>query len=224
MTAISKSMSSPGLLATTIAKKVLMALTGVILTGFVLVHMTGNLLLYLGPEAINAYGEMLQSKPAVVWAARAVLLGSVLLHIWAAATLTLANLSARPVGYRKTAYEASTYASRTMRWGGPLLALFIVYHLLHFTVGSVHPDFVRGDVYHNVVIGFQNPLVAFFYALSMVALSLHLFHGITSMLQTVGLSHPRYNGLRSMIGTAYAAIVTVGNLSFPLSVFFGLVR
>ena len=224
MTAISKSMSSPGLLATTIAKKVLMALTGVILTGFVLVHMTGNLLLYLGPEAINAYGEMLQSKPAVVWAARAVLLGSVLLHIWAAATLTLANLSARPVGYRKTAYEASTYASRTMRWGGPLLALFIVYHLLHFTVGSVHPDFVRGDVYHNVVIGFQNPLVAFFYALSMVALSLHLFHGITSMLQTVGLSHPRYNGLRSMIGTAYAAIVTVGNLSFPLSVYFGLVR
>ena len=224
MTAISKSMSSPGLLATTIAKKVLMALTGVILTGFVLVHMTGNLLLYLGPEAINAYGEMLQSKPAVVWAARAVLLGSVLLHIWAAATLTLANLSARPVGYRKTAYEASTYASRTMRWGGPLLALFIVYHLLHFTVGSVHPDFVRGDVYHNVVIGFQNPLVAFFYALSMVALSLHLFHGITSMLQTVGLSHPRYNGLRSMIGTAYAAIVTVGNLSFPLSVSFGLVR
>jgi succinate dehydrogenase / fumarate reductase cytochrome b subunit len=201
-----------------------MALTGVILTGFVLVHMTGNLLLYLGPEAINAYGEMLQSKPAVVWAARAVLLGSVLLHIWAAATLTLANLSARPVGYRKTAYEASTYASRTMRWGGPLLALFIVYHLLHFTVGSVHPDFVRGDVYHNVVIGFQNPLVAFFYALSMVALSLHLFHGITSMLQTVGLSHPRYNGLRSMIGTAYAAIVTVGNLSFPLSVYFGLVR
>ena len=224
MTAISKSMSSPGLLATTIAKKVLMALTGVILTGFVLVHMTGNLLLYLGPEAINAYGEMLQSKPAVVWAARAVLLGSVLLHIWAAATLTLANLSARPVGYRKTAYEASTYASRTMRWGGPLLALFIVYHLLHFTVGSVHPDFVRGDVYHNVVIGFQNPLVAFFYALSMVALSLHLFHGITSMLQTVGLSHPRYNGLRSVIGTAYAAIVTVGNLSFPLSVYFGLVR
>ena len=201
-----------------------MALTGVILTGFVLVHMTGNLLLYLGPEAINAYGEMLQSKPAVVWAARAVLLGSVLLHIWAAATLTLANLSARPVGYRKTAYEASTYASRTMRWGGPLLALFIVYHLLHFTVGSVHPDFVRGDVYHNVVIGFQNPLVAFFYALSMVALSLHLFHGITSMLQTVGLSHPRYNGLRSVIGTAYAAIVTVGNLSFPLSVYFGLVR
>lgn len=224
MTAIAPPLSSPGLLATTVARKVVMALTGIILTGFVLIHMTGNLLLYQGPEALNHYAELLQSKPPLVWTARLVLLASVALHIWAATTLTLANWAARPVGYRKTAYEASTYASRTMRWGGPLLLLFIVYHLLHFTVGAVHPDFVRGDVYHNVVIGFQNPLVAFFYVLSMVALSLHLFHGVESMLQTIGLSHPKYNGLRSMIGAAYAAVVTVGNLSFPLSVFFGLVR
>jgi succinate dehydrogenase / fumarate reductase, cytochrome b subunit len=201
-----------------------MALTGVILTGFVLIHMTGNLLLYKGPEALNAYGELLQSKPPLVWTARLVLLACVALHIWAATTLTLANWAARPVSYRKTAYETSTYASRTMRWGGPLLLLFIVYHLLHFTVGSVHPDFVRGDVYRNVVVGFQSPLVAFFYVLSMVALSLHLFHGVESMLQTFGLSHPKYNGLRKVIGAAYAAVVTVGNLSFPLSVFFGLVR
>lgn len=224
MTAIAQSVSSPGLLATTIAKKVVMALTGIILTGFVLVHMTGNLLLYLGPEALNAYAEMLQSQAAVVWGARAVLLLSVLLHIWAAASLTLTNLAARPVGYRKSAYEASSYASRTMRYGGPLLLLFIVYHLLHLTVGSVHSNFIRGDVYHNVVVGFQNPLVAFFYVLSMVALSLHLFHGVSSMLQTLGLSHPRYNGLRSMLGAGFAAIVTVGNLSFPLSVYFGLVK
>lgn len=224
MTAIAPPLSPPGLLATTVARKVVMALTGVILTGFVLIHMTGNLLLYQGPEALNHYADLLQSKPPLVWTARLVLLASVALHIWAATTLTLANWAARPVGYRKTAYEASTYASRTMRWGGPLLLLFIVYHLLHFTVGAVHPDFVRGDVYHNVVIGFQNPLVAFFYVLSMVALSLHLFHGVESMLQTIGLSHPKYNGLRSMIGAAYAAVVTVGNLSFPLSVFFGLVR
>ena len=224
MTAIVQSVSLPGLLATTIAKKVVMALTGIILTGFVLVHMTGNLLLYLGPEALNAYAEMLQSKAAVVWAARAVLLGSVGLHIWAATSLTLTNLAARPVGYRAHAYEASTYASRTMRWGGPLLLLFIVYHLLHFTVGSVHSNFIRGNVYHNVVVGFQNPLVAFVYVLSMVALSLHLFHGVNSMLQTLGLSHPRYNGLRSMASAGYAALITVGNLSFPLSVYFGLVR
>ena len=224
MTAIARPLASPGLLSTTVAKKVLMAVTGLILTGFVLVHMVGNLLLYKGPEAINAYGEMLQSKPPVVWTARLVLLACVIGHAWAALSLSLVNLAARPVGYRKTAFEASTYASRTMRWGGPLLLLFIVYHLLHFTVGSVHPDFVRGDVYHNVVIGFQNPLVAFFYVLSMLALSLHLFHGVESMLQTVGLSHPRYNALRSMIGAGYAAVVAVGNLSFPLSVFFGLVR
>ena len=224
MTAIAPPVSSPGLLVTTVARKVIMALTGVVLTGFVLIHMIGNLLLYQGPEALNHYGELLQSKPPLVWTARLVLLACVALHIWAATTLTLANWAARPVGYRKTAYEASTYASRTMRWGGPLLLLFIVYHLLHFTVGSVHPDFVRGDVYHNVIIGFQNPLVAFFYALSMVALSLHLFHGVESMLQTLGLSHPKYNGLRKVIGVAYAAVVAVGNLSFPLSVFFGLVR
>jgi len=224
MTAIAPPVSSPGLLVTTVARKVIMALTGVVLTGFVLIHMIGNLLLYQGPEALNHYGELLQSKPPLVWTARLVLLACVALHIWAATTLTLANWAARPVGYRKTAYEASTYASRTMRWGGPLLLLFIVYHLLHFTVGSVHPDFVRGDVYHNVIIGFQNPLVAFFYALSMVALSMHLFHGVESMLQTMGLSHPKYNGLRKVIGVAYAAVVAVGNLSFPLSVFFGLVR
>lgn len=224
MTAIAPPVSSPGLLVTTVARKVIMALTGVVLTGFVLIHMIGNLLLYQGPEALNHYGELLQSKPPLVWTARLVLLACVALHIWAATTLTLANWAARPVGYRKTAYEASTYASRTMRWGGPLLLLFIVYHLLHFTVGSVHPDFVRGDVYHNVVVGFQNPLVAFFYALSMVALSMHLFHGVESMLQTMGLSHPKYNGLRKVIGVAYAAVVAVGNLSFPLSVFFGLVR
>ena len=224
MTAIAQSLSSPGLLASTIAKKLVMAATGVILTGFVLVHMAGNLLLYRGPAALNAYGEMLQSSQAVVWSARAVLLASVALHIWAAVSLTLTNISARPVGYRKSAYEASTYASRTMRWSGPLLLLFIVYHLLHFTVGSAHPDFVRGDVYHNVIIGFRDPLVTFFYVLSMVGLSLHLFHGVTSMLQTLGLSHPRFNALRSMIGAGYAAVVTVGNLSFPLAVFFRLVK
>ena len=224
MTAISKTVSPTGLLASTIAKKVVMALTGVILSGFVLVHMAGNLLLYVGPEALNAYGEMLQSKPAVVWAARAVLLGSVVLHMWAAFSLTMVNRAARPVGYRRTHREASTYASRTMQFGGPILLLFIIYHLLHFTVGSVHSNFIRGDVYHNVVVGFQNPVVAFTYVIAMVALSMHLFHGVTSMLHTIGLSHPRYNGLRSMIGMAYAAVVTVGNLSFPLSVYLGLVR
>ncbi|MBK5256459.1 MAG: succinate dehydrogenase cytochrome b subunit [Vicinamibacteria bacterium] len=224
MTAISRSPSSLGLLASTVAKKVVMALSGIVLTGFVLVHMAGNLLLYLGPDALNAYGEMLQSKPVLVWSARAFLLACVALHVWAATSLTLTNLAARPVGYRQTAYEASTYASRTMRWSGPILLLFIIYHLLHFTVGSAHPDFVRGNVYRNVVIGFQDPLVAFLYVLAMVALSLHLFHGVNSMLQTLGLSHPRYNSLRAMLGATYAAAVTVGNLSFPISVYFGLVR
>ena len=138
--------------------------------------------------------------------------------------MTLANNAARPVGYRATAYEASSYASRTMKYSGPLLAVFIIYHLLHFTIGSAHGSFVRGDVYHNMVTGFQNPIVLGFYLVSMLALGLHLAHGVTSLLQTLGLSHPSYNPLRRVASLGFAAVVTAGNLFLPLSVYFGLVK
>ena len=126
------------------------------------------------------------------------MLVAVALHIWSAWRLTLMNNAARPVGYRETERRESTYASRTMRWSGVILLLFIVYHLLHFTIGvhAVHPQFVHGDAYHNFVTGFQNPLVSGFYILAMLALGLHLYHGAWSFMQTLGLSHPRYNHLR----------------------------
>lgn len=209
-----------GSLRTSVGRKLLMAISGIVLCGFVLVHMAGNLLLYVGPEALNAYAATLKSNAAVLWGARAFLLASVGLHVWAAFSLVQMNKRARPVEYRVQDYQAATYASRTMRWGGPILLLFIAFHLVHFTIAPAY----GADVYRNVVVGFQNPLVAGFYAAAMLALSAHLFHGVVSMLQTLGLSHPQYESARRALGSAFALAVTAGNLSFPLAVFFGLVK
>ncbi|HYJ32960.1 MAG TPA: succinate dehydrogenase cytochrome b subunit [Candidatus Binatia bacterium] len=212
--------------ASTIGKKVVMAVTGFILFGFVVAHMIGNLQAYMGPEAMNAYAVWLRElmHGSALWIARAVLLLSVILHIWSATALTWDNVRARPVGYRRRAYDRSTYASRTMVWSGPILLLFIVYHLLHFTFGTVHPSFVEGDVYHNFVAGFQVVPVSVFYIVAMLALGYHLYHGIWSMLQTLGLSHPRYNFLRHGFAGLMTAIVVVGNISFPLAVLTGVIR
>jgi succinate dehydrogenase / fumarate reductase cytochrome b subunit len=188
--------------------------------------MIGNLQAYMGPEALNAYAVWLREllHGAGLWIARAVLLLSVILHIWSATALTIDNRRARPVGYRRRKYDRSTYASRTMVWSGPILLLFIIYHLLHFTFGTVHPSFVEGDVYHNFVAGFQVVPVSIFYIVAMLALGYHLYHGIWSMLQTLGLSHPRYNFLRHGFAGLMTAIVVVGNISFPLAVLTGVIR
>lgn len=214
------------LFTSSIGRKWIMAVTGLILFGYVLAHMSGNLLVYVGPEALNEYAEFLREflHGAGLWIARGVLLASVVLHIWAAVALALENNEARPVGYRKTHHQASTYASRTMIWGGPILALFIVYHLLHFTTGQAHPDFVPGDVYHNVIVGFSNPVVVAVYVIAMLALGLHLYHGVWSMLQTMGLSHPRYDARRKTAAAAFAVLIVVGNVSMPVAVLTGLVR
>jgi succinate dehydrogenase / fumarate reductase, cytochrome b subunit len=213
-------------LTTTVGKKLVMAVTGVILFGFVIVHMLGNLQVYLGAEAINAYGLSLHTllHGAGIWVFRSVLLVSVLLHIWAMTALTLANRRARDVGYRRWKARESTYASRTMRWSGVFLLAFIIFHLLHFTTGDLHPDFIPGDVYHNVVTGFQAVPVAILYILATLALALHLFHGAWSMLQTLGLNHPRYNRLRNTVSVGLAALVVIGNLSFPVAVLAGLLH
>jgi succinate dehydrogenase / fumarate reductase cytochrome b subunit len=203
-----------------------MAVTGVILFGFVVGHMIGNLQVYLGPEALDHYGAFLRElgHGGALWIARATLLAAVILHIWAAVSLTLTSTAARPVGYRRHAWRESTYASRTMRWSGAILALFIAYHLLHFTTGTVHPDFRHGGVYHNVITGFRVWPVSVFYIAAQLALGLHLYHGIWSMLHTLGLSHPRYDRLRSGVSTAFAFLVVIGNISIPVAVLAGAVR
>jgi succinate dehydrogenase / fumarate reductase cytochrome b subunit len=217
---------SATLFESTIGKKVVMAVTGIILFGFVVGHMLGNLQLYLGPDALNHYAVFLREflHGGGIWIARAVLLVATALHIWAATSLTLASRRARPVRYRVERYQESDYASRTMRWSGPILALFVIYHLLHFTIGSVHPNFVEGDVYRNVVAGFSVWPVSLFYILAMLALALHMYHGVWSMLQTLGLSHPRYNGLRTACSVIFTAAVVGGNISFPVAVLAGVVR
>lgn len=218
-------MKTAAFLGSTLGKKVVMALTGIVLVGFVVAHMAGNLQLYLGPEVMNAYGRTLHElgHGGALWVARAVLLLCVGLHIWAATSLTLASRAAREVGYRKQTFLEATYASRTMRWSGPILLLFIVYHLAHFTTGHAHPQFVGGDVYGNMIVGFRSLPVVLFYLLAMLALGLHLYHGIWSMLQSLGLSHPRYNPWRHALATLVTLAVVGGNVTFPLSVYLGFV-
>ena len=215
-----------GFVGSTIGRKVIMAVTGAILFGFVLVHMIGNLQVYLGPEALNHYGVFLREMlhGAGLWIARAVLLAAVVLHIWSATSLTLTSRRARPDGYRKEKWKESTYASRTMRWGGVILLLFVIYHLLHFTTGTLHQSFIEGDVYHNFVAGFRNVWVSAFYIFAMLALGLHLRHGLWSMCQTLGVSHPRYIRMAHVGAWIFAAIVVIGNISFPLAVLAGIVR
>lgn len=211
----------------TIGRKVVMAVTGLVLFGFVFAHMLGNLQMFLPDhEAINHYGKFLREMlhGGGIWVARAVLLGSVSLHIWAAWSLTRTSWKARPVPYKVVTPDASTYASRTMRWSGPILFLFIVYHLLHFTVGIVHPAFVEGEVYRNVIVGFSFWPVAVAYVIAILALGLHLRHGAWSMLQTLGASHPQWDRLRNLAATAFTVIIVLGFISVPLAVLAGVLK
>jgi succinate dehydrogenase / fumarate reductase cytochrome b subunit len=214
-------------IASTIGLKVVMAVTGIVLFGFVLVHMLGNLQMFLPDhEAINHYGRFLREMlhGGGIWAVRGVLLAAVVLHIGSSWSLTRTNWNARPIPYRVVTPDASTYASRTMRWSGPILLLFIVYHLLHFTVGTVHPAFVDGDVYRNVIVGFSVWPVTLAYVVAMLALGLHLRHGVWSMLQTLGASHPRWNRVRNAAATVFTVIVVLGFISVPLAVLAGVLK
>lgn len=208
-------------LGSSIGKKVVMAVTGLALVGFVIAHMVGNLQVFLGSETLNAYAKALQDLGPLLWLMRIGLLAAVALHIWAATSLTLMNRAARPEGYREKEHRESTYASRTMRWSGVLLALFIVYHLMHMTWGNAHPDFIHGDVYHNFIVGFRPVLVTLIYVVAMLALGLHMYHGVWSLMQTLGLSHPRYNNHRHALATLIAAVVVIGNIAMPVAVLAG---
>jgi succinate dehydrogenase / fumarate reductase cytochrome b subunit len=212
--------------SSSIGKKVVMAVSGLVLYGFVIAHMAGNLQVYLGARAMNEYAEFLREvlHGAGIWIARAVLLLSVALHIWAATSLTLESWAARPLGYKRSARRESSYASRTMVLSGPILLFFILYHLAHFTTGQAHPNFIPGDVYHNFVVGFQSLPASIFYIVAMLFLGLHLYHGAWSMLQTLGLSHPRWNRLRFAAAALFTAAVVAGNISFPLAVQLGVLR
>lgn len=215
-----------------IGKKAVMAVTGVILFGFVFIHMIGNLKLYLGAVHMNEYAHFLRTfgapaipETGVLWIARVILLAAVALHIYSAYSLTMMNREARPVAYQGgRGFVKATYASRTMRWGGVILLLFIVYHILHLTTGTVHGAFVKEDAYHNAVTGLRVWWVAAFYILANLALGLHLYHGVWSMFGSVGVTNPRFETWRRNFATVFALIVTLGNISFPIAIVTGLVR
>src|SRR5581483_857210 len=200
----------------TVGKKIVMAVTGLIMIGFVIGHLAGNLLVFAGRGRINAYSAFLHSTGEVLWGVRLVLLVSVILHITAAVQLTAIDRAARPIGYAKHQYEAATWASRTIRWGGVLLLVFIVYHLLHMTVGTVHPSFTPGDVYHNLITGLSVWYVAAFYLIAMLALGLHLYHGTWSSIKTLGLEQDSRVPLRRRrMVWVFAVVMTLGFAVIP---------
>ena len=216
---------------TLIGKKVVMAVSGVILLGFVLGHMVGNLKWFQGPEHFDAYAEGLRTIGAplfgrgqLLWAVRLVLLVAVVLHIAAAWAVTRASWAARPHGYHALRLVQTTYAARTMRWGAVIILLFVIFHLLDLTFGSVNPTFVPGDPYHNVIATFGRVPVALGYIVAMGALCLHLYHGIESACQTLGLNHPRYNVWRGRVALGFSLVVTAGFIAVPIAVLAGLRR
>ena len=215
-----------GFWASTNGKKIAMAITGAILFLFVIGHMLGNLQVFEGPEKLNAYGRFLHGIPEILWAVRIGLLVAVVVHIWASVQLAVRKTQARPVGYAKRDNIVSSYASRTMYWSGPILLAFIIYHLLHLTAGVIHPgtDFVEGDVYHNVVAGFQVWWVSAWYIFSMILLGLHIRHGAWSMFQSVGFNHPRHTPILKKAAAVLAIVISLGYISIPFSVMVGLVR
>jgi succinate dehydrogenase / fumarate reductase cytochrome b subunit len=195
--------------------------------------MLGNMKLYFGPEHYNEYSHWLREvgspalpPSALLWMFRVVLLAAVVLHVHCAYSLTVTNVRARPVGYARRENLEATHAARTMRWGGVALFLFVVYHLAHLTWGwrFVHPDFVPGDAYHNVVFGFRVYWVSAVYMAAQVALGLHLYHGLSSMFQSLGWFSPGFEPTRRRFAQLFSWTITLGNLSFPIAVLTGIVR
>lgn len=215
------------LTSTTIGKKAVMAVSGVILMGFVIGHLLGNLQAFPfmgGKEALNKYAAFLHSMPGALWTARLVLLGAAAAHIASAVALVKQNIKARPQKYRVTHYAVTTYAARTMRVGGIIVFFFIVFHLAHLTLGVVGPDASNPDVYARLVAGFQSPAISGIYILANAALGLHLRHGVWSALQTLGINHPKYNAHRKHLATAVALLVAGGNISIPVAVMAGIIN
>jgi len=207
-------------------KKVVMAVTGVMMFGFVVGHMLGNLQMYEAPEHINAYGHFLHNLGELLWLERGVMLLAIVLHITATIQLALRSKAARPIGYSRRQAINSSYASRTMYWSGPIVLAFIIFHLLQFTAGYIHPQsqFIPGDVYHNVVAGFQVWWVSAWYIFAICLLGLHLSHGLWSMFQSVGLAHPRITPYLRNAARGVALVIVLGYISIPISVLLGLIK
>jgi succinate dehydrogenase / fumarate reductase, cytochrome b subunit len=209
-----------------VGKKVVMGVTGLIGVAFVIVHSLGNLLIFRGSAAINSYSHFLKSTGELLWTVRIILIVAVILHVIAAVQLTRQSRAARPLDYAKRDPQAATIASRTMRWGGALLLVFIILHILHFTTGTLKPAgvFSTDDVYANVVTSFRIWWVALFYVISMVALGFHLFHGAWSSVRSIGVSPASHTPLHHRVSLFIAVFVWAAFTAIPVAVFSGFVR
>jgi succinate dehydrogenase / fumarate reductase cytochrome b subunit len=209
-----------------VGKKVVMGVTGLIGIGFVILHSLGNLLVFRGSAAINSYSHFLKSTGELLWALRIVLVVAVILHVIAAVQLTRQSRAARPIAYAKQERQVATVASGTMRWGGALLLVFIVLHILHFTTGTIRPAgvFSPDDVYANMVTSFRIWWVTLFYVVAMLGLGLHLFHGAWSSVRSIGVSPPSPQPLHHRISLAIALLVWAAFTAVPLAVVAGIVR
>lgn len=221
--------------STAVGKKYVMAVTGIIGIGFVIGHMIGNLKVYLGvvdgEYDLDVYGEFLRDllvpilpRTYFLWGLRILLIAAVVLHIHAAYTLTILNRKARPVKYQSARdYQVANFASRTMRWTGIIVALFIVFHLADLTWGWVNPDFSRGAVYRNLDASLSRIPVAIIYIVANIALGIHLFHGTWSLFQSMGWNNPKFNQWRKGIAAGIATIIVVGNVSIPIMAVAGVI-
>jgi succinate dehydrogenase / fumarate reductase cytochrome b subunit len=208
-----------------VGKKAVMAVTGLILVAYLITHVLANLLVFNGPERINRYAQLLHSSGAALWGARLILLAALILHIIAATQLAIRSRAARPEPYAGGRDpQVSTFAARTIRWGGALILLFLIYHILHFTTGTAHPDFVELNPHHNVSTGFRNPLVAAVYLLAMLAVGLHLYHGVWSSGRSLGLSQPSPRPLHRRVALVLAVFVWLGFTAIVIAGFLGLIR
>jgi succinate dehydrogenase / fumarate reductase cytochrome b subunit len=215
-----------------VGKKWVMAVTGLIGIGFVLGHAFGNIKVYFGGDDMNHYGEFLREllhpllpRTWFLWIMRFTLIGAVLLHLHAAYSLTRMNHRARPDNYAGGRdYVAANFASRTMRWSGIIVLAFIAWHLLDLTAGTTNGDFVRGDPYNNMIASFDRPVISLFYVVANVLLGIHLFHGVWSMFQSLGVNSPRFNSWRKRLAQGIAGAIVLTNISFPLAVTFGILE
>jgi succinate dehydrogenase / fumarate reductase cytochrome b subunit len=222
---------TPSLARSLIGKKAIMATSGVILFLFVVGHLLGNLKVFQGPAHFNAYAEGLRTVGApfvgrgqLLWVVRVVLLIALVAHLWAAIAVTRASWRARPIGYHRLDSTQTTYAARTMRWGGVIILLYVIYHLLDFTFGRVNPSFVPGDVYHNVVASFRVWPVSAFYSVAMIVVGLHIYHGVWSALQTLGLHRAPTERWRRGAAAVIAAVIVAGYVAIPVAVLAGWLR
>jgi succinate dehydrogenase / fumarate reductase cytochrome b subunit len=212
----------------TVGLKFVMAVTGALLFLFLIAHMTGNWLIFAGSDAMNSYAFFLKSKPAVLWGFRLGLLVVVALHIYSAITLTIRNRAARPRDYEQKDAAGASLASRTMMVSGIIVLAFIIFHLLHFTVGWIQPEYFalrdeeRHDVFGMVVNGFRVPWVAGIYIGSMALVGFHLSHGLMSMFRSLGLSSPAYRRAQELFAMVFAAFIFVGMAVIPAAIVFGL--